>query len=497
MKRILVVTLLSFSAFCLKAQEINATFKKASTFKDDYTKTKILAIGDDGNGGVIMARKYSSLMETDFGYCVEYYNDKLVKVKSYQAEGEEDINLNGAIIDGTTVSYIEYTYDKKQKAFVVYANQANVKDMKFSKKAIISIPLSRDKKSKMNMLTNTAKDAFLITVDINTGAGKEKEEMHKVYVINKKLDILIETTLDKDFDKGEYEVMSMEVSPDNSSAYLVGKTKIEKPAKNTPDYFYDLTKITNGNSKTAQTFKAGGHHVSQIRVATAKEKVVCVGIYSDEEEEWQKGLCYFAIEPSTLSITTSKQLPFTEDMLKLYNDKKLKDKLRVFEGKDLFVTTNNDFIYTAEQFRQVFKGAGKDLKMYYNYGNILSAKINNEGELAWITTIEKYQFGNSVDNTYFSYIPMLKDDSLYIFVNGKVEKKDNFYVEGPTVPFGGLDFNVFRLDKNGTAEFKEILDTNKERTRILTTVGGILPGGSPVYFLGAIGKDKQAVKINL
>lgn len=499
MKKTVLLILVSLSGLLVTAQEITASYKRGPELNDPYKRTKVLAIDDDGSGGVIIARMYGSWMGTDFGYYAEHYNDKFVKVKSYAAEGEDDALSAGAVISDGIINYIEYGYDRKQKSLVIYTNQGNVKDMKFARKPFITIPQEKNKNATVKVTPFDSKNISLICVDINTGAGVDKGEKHKVYVINNKLDILIESELNKNFDKGEYKVMAMNISQDNKALYLVGKTLIQKPAKNTPDYSYDITKVTNGNSKTVQTFKAGNNHVSQIEVAVTQDKVVCVGIYSEGEDEWQKGFCYFAMEPEKLDITVSKQLPFTDDMLKLYNDKKLRDELRKFEGRDLFVTANGDFIYNAEQYDTETTGS-KNPVTYFYYGSILSAKISKDGELDRISTIKKMQGGNGTAEYTFSYVPFIKDNDMYFFINGEIKNKDGVsIVHAPSFTGKGVNFNVVKIGGDGNIEYKEVIDGTKEKLWTITNFNAFMATKKISYFMSSNNDttEKRALKIEL
>jgi len=495
------------------AQEIKCTLKKSTVVKDEYSFSEIVAVGEDGDGGVTVARSYTSLFGKTFGYYFEHYNDKLIKVKSFKQEMKKKQRLVGVVIDGNTLNMIEFTYDKVQKAYVCYANSCNVKDFKFTKKELFRLAMQKEKVPLMSFDANVARfedyyhakivfsednSSFGILVNINI--GKDKDEVHEFYAFNNKMDLLLKNSLVKDYEDYGFEIVGMDVSQDTKTAYVLGKQKNKKDKKGTADYFFDVTSITDNGTKT-YSFDVTSNFPCEMKMVLKKDKVTCVGLYEDKDEKWQKGICYYDLDQVTLGIKSSKIIPFPQDFAALYNTKS-KEELKYFQGRELYLAENNDVIYNAEQYdlgmSRSANPSSSIVHARHAFGDILSVKINDNGEALWFNAIDKYQIGDDTTFDFLSYTSFIRGGDIYFFLNGTIKPKDDggLFVDFTPAPFGGVDFNVMRLNKDGKIDYKKLLDTKKEKTRMLIKKRGLMPNGAS-YFLHALGKEKQLYKLTL
>jgi hypothetical protein len=232
-----------------------------------------------------------------------------------------------------------------------------------------------------------------------------------------------------------------------------------------------------------------------------EDKVTCVSLYKDKDEKWQKGLCYYDLDQKTLKVITSKVIPFPQNFVALYNTKS-KDELNYFEGRDLYLAENNEVIYNAEQYDLGFSTSANPsssiVHSRHAFGDIISIKINDNGDVLWFNAIDKYQIGNDTTLSSLSYTSFLRGSDIYFFMNGTIKPSSGggFFVDFIPSAFGGIDFDVIRLNKDGKMDFKELLDTKKQKTRIQIKNSGKISGGAS-YFVNSLGKEKQLFKAEL
>lgn len=140
----------------------------------------------------------------------------------------------------------------------------------------------------------------------------------------------IEHTFKREIKDKKFIYENMDVSKDGNALYLLGKvfTDESKKKKEGGKYQFELTRITNDSEKT-QVFDTDEHFSNSLKTIIFEDRLTCVGFYSDRKDSRFKGISYFELDPTTLSIKKSKFNPFTEQfMIDKYGknkDKELKN----------------------------------------------------------------------------------------------------------------------------------------------------------------------------
>ncbi|HYD91383.1 MAG TPA: hypothetical protein VEA37_07855 [Flavobacterium sp.] len=525
-------TLLALSLGCslsLFAQDANIPCKvqKSEVFKDEYKHSTIISVDEDNNGGVVVARSFQGGMFSGgaHGYYFEHYDSGMKLVAEHEYELKEG-NVLGVLVNNDKVHIIDFTYSKTDKAYVCQANTADISNFKFTTKELFRVSSKEVKDGRIGaadvlgivsmfgsgridddnlsqMIINTDKTAFAVTVDIDD--KEAKKEVHRIYVYDAALNLKIDHVFKRDVKDRKFQYENIDLSKDGSTAYLLGRVKTEstKNKKEGGKYQYELTRITNADSKT-QVFDTKEHYARSLKTVVKENKIACVGFYSDRKDSRFKGLCYFDMDPVTLELKTSKYSPFTEQfMIDKYGKDKDKE-LKNISFRDVFLTEANEIVFNAEEYYVTThssmgpNGSMGNTYYIYHYDDIVSAKIADNGEIVWARNINKRQ-STGGDEAFISYTSMVKGDDTYFFINTgeKVKKLRNDRIQFGQKSAKKSNLNIIKINQNGDFEFKEVLDDKDNEVPFMVSDGAITKNGSSIYFIGRKGKKKQLLKLSV
>ncbi|HLA54700.1 MAG TPA: hypothetical protein VK623_01250 [Flavobacterium sp.] len=510
MKKILLLLVCGLGFLTAGAQDIPFKIQKSAVFKDEYKRSSIISVDEDGNGGTVIVRSYSGgAFSSAHGYYFEHYDADMKLIKDFEYELKRGYVM-GVFVHGGQVNIVDFLYDKEQKAYICEVSSSSINDFQFATKELFRLSREEvkgsffgggyDSDSYASMLINQDKTAFAISVDITD----KTSETHKLYSFDADLKLKIEHTFKRDIKDKKFKYESIDVSKDGNTIYLLGKvyTQEKKKKKEGGKYQYELSRITSNDSKT-QVFDTDDHFAASLKPVFKKDKVACVGFYSDRKDWRYKGLCYFDLDPVTLEIKTQKFNPFTEQFI---IDKYGKDKdkeLKNISFRDFFLTKNNDIVFNAEEYYETTTyvstgNGGGYYRTIYHYDDIVSAKISDSGDLTWARNINKRQATDG-DESYISYTSMVKGTDTYFFINTgeKVKKLKNDRIQFGQTSTKRSNLNIIRINENGDFDYQEILDDKDNEVPFMVAFGAISKNGESVYFIGRKGKKKQLLKVTI
>lgn len=519
MRKALLIVSLVLSIFYANAQETDIPCKvqKSDVFKDEFKHSTIISVDEDSNGGVVIVRSFQGSIFTGgaHGYYFEHYDANMKLVKEYEYELKYGTVI-GVVVNDNMVHMIDFAYDKKDKAYVCTASSANINDFNFTKKELFWLEWDEvttpgffslfgsgvDNDYLANFMINNDKTAFAVTVDVEDEDSKEK---HMIYVFDNNLTPTIQHEFKRDVKDRKYNYENIDVSEDGKVAYILGRVKDRKKQKKggSKTYHYELARITPDDIKT-QTFDTDEHYARSLKTVYKKDKISCVGFYSDRNDNRFKGLCYFDMNPVTLDKKTTRFNKFTEQFMVDKYGKNKEKELKNISFRDVFLTPENDIVFNAEEFyitaHQTMGQNGLPGNTYYmyHYDDIVTAKISHEGELLWARNINKRQ-QTSGDESYISYSSMIVNNDTYFFINtgDKVKKLRNDRIQFGQKSAKRSNLNIIKINHDGDFEFKEVLDDKDNEVPFMVANGAITKKGNNIYFMGRKGRKKQLVKLSL
>ncbi len=494
------------------AQELAITITKSETFRDKYKFSRIIAIDDDKKGGVVIVRAfYGGMVIKQKGYFIEHYNNALDLVSEYEYKTEDKQVFNVVVANGE-VKFLEIFYNQKKKSYQYIANIAKLDVYKFKEKQLVSIgakevknPIAkslfdRDFGSSFTsvVLFNTDKTAFAIDVKYK----KERKEFHRLVVFNNALEKWVDNTTDEVTTQKNYALESMLLSKKDSAVFLVGKSYFKKKRFSTTDrrFLYEMLKVSSDKIQS-QEFESAGKYLEALKPVYVKNKLVCVGFYSDNRGEKRfNGLSYFNVAEEDLKIKSRKHNPFSAQfMLDKYGREESEVvKNLVFKGihvtEDAAVVFNAEEYFVNKHYQTTGSGSGNWV-FRHHYNDIVSAKLASNGTMEWARNINKTEVTQG-DEAYASYTSYAKDGDTFFFINSgefpqKISKERIMFKQGHSkVP------NLFaiKISKSGAMSFGKIVDDKEIRLPIMVSKALVLKEANELLFLARRGSKKVLLK---
>ena len=357
------------------------------------------------------------------------------------------------------------------------------------------------------LVTNEAKNAFAIAIDLN-GA---KNDGLKLYLFDSKLNKKMDIMYSNNVKEKKCFFQNLQVSDDGNAIYLLAKTYIKdlKKKEEGGKYCYEYSKIS-ADSQTSKQINTDQHFIGSLKTYVHNNELVCLGFYSDVKDFKYSGICFFKLDPTTLEIKSTKYSPFTEQfMTDKYGFNSSKRLINIC-FKKVFFTPDDEIILNAEEnyttystggfgvggFGNTTVGGNRSM-IYYNYDDIITAKLSTAGDLLWARNINKKQSSSNDENSFLSYTSTISNDKTYFFINSneKLKKLKNDRIEFGQIRKNKSNLNAIQVNGNGDFEFEEILDDEENAVPFMVSNGIVIE--NTVYFLGRKGKSKQLLKVTL
>ena len=545
----LIFALLSSQLFC---QNIPFKLEKSEEFKDDVKKSNIVLTETNESGNTLIVRSYNDNGLSNYsGFYIEHIDSNLKIQKTFDFEMKHPNYQKNNIVLGiysvkNEVKIIEFYYDLNDKSYVCQANIIT-DDFLISKKELFRISkekmketgtislekeffnrtkgnwtndnsgeiksendisknssffefswegkseISKNQKgSDIVMTVNGNKSAFAIAIDYNS----ENKEFVKLYLFDNQLNKKIDTDFNREIKDKNYNLENIQVSPDGRAISLLAKSylEIQKEKKEGGKYLFEITKIT-AESQKSQFIDTHENFVGSLKSIFHNNEIICLGFYSDIKDYRFKGICYYKLDSNSLTILQSKYNLFTEQfMVDKYGEDKDK-ALKFLTFKKIFFSVNNDLFFNAQE---EYLTSDTNNRTYFNYDDIVAAKLDSEGNLLWARNINKRQAIPSYeDESFISYTSLVNENFSYFFINTgeKIKKIKNDRIEFGQIRKNKSNLNVIRISMDGDFDYKEILDDENSSVTYMVSKGGII--NNSAIFLGRKGTKKQLLKINL
>jgi hypothetical protein len=547
----------------LQAQNIPFEITKSDVFEDEYRNSNIILAEHNDANELLLIRSFNpSSLSPKNGFYIEKYTTNLQLIKEFEYEIKSPNSQKSNLIIGVftaenNINIVEIYYDLNEKSYICVDNiispnfEISKKELfRFKKEDIaelgsFAIQQKFFERSKLiwtndnsgdinaendthgatsfsSMLSFSRKNNktesksgsdVVLTHDKKSGSfaialdfSEKKQDGLQLYLFDSKLNKLVDTFFKKGDEKTLSYFQNIQVSPEGNAIYVTSKSYAPelKEKDKGGKYYYEISKISSTEQKTTQ-INPGENFIS-IKPFFRNNEIICLGFYSDYSDFSFRGICYFKLNPNSLTVTQSKFNPFSEQfMIDKYG--KNKDKMIKFLSfRKVFFTNNNDVIFNAEEeymssspssIMTPSGNKGVDNSTYFSYDDIVSAKLNSEGDLIWARNINKSQASKDENAPFISYTTTIKGDDTYFFINApeKIKKLKNDRIEFGDVRVNKSNLNLIRIKSDGDFDYQEILDDELNEVPFMVSKAIIIDNTS--YFIGRKGKKKQLLKITL
>ena len=543
MKNFFVIffALLSFSLF---SQNVPVKTHKSTLFEDDFKKS-ILVLGEKTHENeIILVRSYkASAISPLNGFYIEKYDANLKPLKEFELKMKHPLSEKNNLVLGVfyankKVNIIEIYFDLKEKTYIC---RNNIVDDNFN---LITKELFRITKEKMKELGsfnlqqkffeannknlpdvnsgnfNTSTDRVLsfsffgnstkprvynsdISIVINENRTSysiildyknPEQEGFLLYLFNAESEqLFFKEELIQSKEKN-YVLQNFQVSEDGKSVFILAKNYNNKVKK--LNYSFELSQISASETKI-KTIEIEDKFIKSLKLNFHNNSIYCIGFYSEKSYEDNDGLCFFKFNKANLESEKVKFSKFTDQFIQdkfgKETDKDIKDlkiKTILFEDDAIILNAEEEYEYTNNSPNS--NGA-----VTYVFNDIVSAKLNTDGDLIWSRNINKKQSYTYSDDSYISYFSTIKNGSSYVFINAseKIKELKNERVEFKDVNPNKANLYLLTIDSSGNFTYQLLL--NEDQIEVPFSVSkGILIDDS-CYFIGRKGKKKQLLKVTL
>jgi hypothetical protein len=524
MKHILL-TILFLSSALTFSQDVSIT--QSDIFKDKKKHSNLSFALEDDDGGLVTIRGYyTGLMGKSLkGYYIQHFDASLKLKKELNYEVEENSIRNAFIKDGH-LHLIEFNHQKKKDIIEINAVSANLGDLKFSTKQLLSFSEDNIKKffgvgigliffnnfSKFDsnhlgeVQFSPSKNFFAVNFDFKN----DDKETHKVFVFDNSFNLTFEKLIEKDIKDRLFEYNDITVDDKDGTVYFLGKS-YENNSKRTKkkgkaNYHFELSKINKDGEKRI-SFKDSDKFIGALTLLNNSEKIACVGFYGDDKEFKYNGVCVYNLDPSSLEITSKKFNKFSDKFLQdkygnKENKKKRKNKkgLKNIDFRSVFMMENGEMVVNAEEFyitTHTSMGANGSMRTYtvYHFDDIMSVRLNNDGGLKWSRNINKRQTGFT--NSSYTALPVGETSYFFINCSDKVKKLSADRISFKQTSSKKSNLYLISIDGNGEFNHKKLVDDKDSKVYYQVNDGITNPSNETVILIGKKKKNTQILKVKI
>ena len=515
MKTLCTCVLLAFVCLWAKAQEMPISYTFGEKYNDRYRYSNLVSVSEDGQGGFVLVRAYyTGLILTPKGYFIEQYNKDLQLVSEYNYKLKGPEFVEGYVKNGQ-LYLLFLTYNETSFAYEYVVHRSPLDEINFTEQTILQVksepvrnPLDRNYYNRnfnsgftTTVLFNEQKTAFVISTHFKKG----KVNKHYIHLFNASLEKLQEHDFSDEVEEKNYAFESIAVTPNLDRVYLVGKAYYKKKRFSALErkFQYEMLGLSKDGIRT-QTFDDPDKYSEGLTPVIHNNRLLCVGFYADRKDNRYNGLAYFDMDPVTLAIKSKKYQPFSTqfmfDKFGIDDDKEVQNL--VF--KNVSFTAENDLLFNAEEYFVTSSiqndGAGGRVKIErYHHNDIVSAKLDLNGNMLWARNINKAEVTQG-DDAYASYTSYTKEGNTYFFICTAADNPQLLNNERLIFKQGlSRNRNVFviRLDTEGKMTYEKIIDGQEARLPIMVSNPLVDKQKDELLFYAKRGNKKQLVKVEM
>ncbi|WP_157821841.1 hypothetical protein [Tenacibaculum sp. Bg11-29] len=483
MKKAILFLFIIFCSKQIQSQEALINFKlhKSEVFKEKK-ESVLKTIFKDNSNQLFILRTFNN----EKSLSIDIFDKDLKQINSFEHKIEKRHRVAGGFLNDNIIGFIEYYRNKKEKKIEAYL-YTSIKDvLEFSKKKIFEVTtdrypsffeslfsgarLDRDFEGNISFSKSGKYNVF------NIDSSDKKTEHHSILVFDENFNKLWDEEFELPYEDKRFKLQDVIVS-DSGEVFVLGKfyPKKRKKKKKGGNYHYELFKITENNVSSTKML-VENHFVATLELDfTPEDKLSCIGFYSNRNENRYKGVCSFVIDPESIKVESSNFSPFTEQFL---TDKygKSKDKeLRNIKFKNISFPDDGGIIITAEEFfittTYVHNNYGGYTKISYNFDDIITLKLNDEGKLLWARNINKAQTSGYFSDPLMSFGTAQYKNSEYLILNahkkmgelsgGRIKFRESFLWKATKK---NTNLYIVKFDEDGNYLYKTILSNKEEET---------------------------------
>lgn len=403
---------------------------------------------------------------------------------------------------------------------------ADLKNLKFNKKEILCLseqnqkkhfgfvffPFLRSNYSQYDdnhtgeVVMSDSNSFFVINFDVH----QRDKEKHKIFVFDNAFEKVYDQLIEKNIKDRYVDYESIEIDDNNGTVYFLGKffenESRKSKIKNKTNYHFELYKL-DANGQSIRNFKNEDKFISSLELLKSKNRISCIGFYGNKNDRKVNGVSLFNLNPETLSMEKEKFTPFSNQFLtdKYGNNEDVKERIKSkgiknVDFKSVYIYDNGDIIINAEEFYITINtnlginGATASNSVYH-FDDILSIRIDKDGNLKWARNIKKQQTG--VLNSSYISIPVGEDSYYFINCSDRIKKIGADRISFKQTNSKKSNLYVIKINKDGDIDFKKLIDDKESEVYYKVNDGNVNIDNQTVILTGERKKIGRILKLKI
>ncbi|PKA98432.1 hypothetical protein B0O79_2118 [Flavobacteriaceae bacterium MAR_2009_75] len=501
----------SLTSIC--AQEIPVDYSLGENYSDRHKYSTVLSIESATKGETVLIRTYyGGFPLRPKGHFIEVYDADLNLRADFNYKQAGDHMVDGFVKNGQ-LYLLELRYDINSSAYSYIVHQSPISEFNFTERRLLSIPskevinplavnkYSRNFGNGFSTAThfNDDRSAFAITVHHREG----REQRYRVFLFGTDLKKRLEYDFTEAIEEKNYAFENIEVSRDLSSLYLMGKAYFKKRRSDLKErrFQYELVKISASGHKT-QEFVDAGRFPESLKPILVNDNLKVVGFYADRKDNRYNGLVYFNLDVNSLNVRSKKYNPFSDQFMLDKFGREIDAEIKNLIFKSVHITPDENILFSAEEYF-VTKGedissGGTQITDRYHYNDIVLAKLDALGNMAWARNINKTEVTQG-DASYASYTAYGHGENMYFFINSgenpqKLSNERILFKQGFS---RNPNMFVIKVDASGDLSYKKLVDDKELRLPVMVSRPLIDNTGDKLLFYAKRGTKKQMLQVTV
>lgn len=513
-------TLFTFGVFLVfglaPAQEVALEYHLGQAYNDGHPYSNLLLFAEAGPGGekVVVRSYFSGLVLKPKGYLIERYNAGLELIDDFEYAFNEGDFVRGFVANGQ-LYLLFLTYDYEGGAYLYTVHQAPLGSGQFTQRELLRLPgepvenpLDRNYYNRnfesgftTTVLADPGNRAFAISIVRREG----EMHLHRILVFDNRLQRLMDLDFSESGADKNYAFEEMEVAPDLSAAYLVGKAYYRKRRFKPEErkFRYELLRL-HPQGVRSREFDREGAYSEALRPLWHNGKLICAGFYADRKDNRYNGIQYVELDPETLEIGKSLYNPFSEQFMRdKFGQETDKDVTNlVFKG--MHAAEDGSLLFNAEEYfmtegMQASPSGGRMRVERFHHNDIVSVKLDASGKLQWARNINKTEVTQG-DGAYVSYSSCLLGGQSYYFLCSSMEQPQKIGNDRLMFKQGNSrnrHLFAIALDPSGTLAYRKLIDAREARLPLMVSRPLIEEDQGRLLFYARKGGKKQLLSVGL
>ncbi|MCO5724334.1 hypothetical protein [Robiginitalea marina] len=498
------------------AQEIPLEYHLGKAYNDRHPYSNLLLFAESGPGGekVVVRSYFSGLVLKPKGYLIERYNAGLELIDDFEYAFTDGDFVRGFVANGQ-LYLLFLTYDQEGGAYLYTVHQAPLGSDRFTQQELLRLPgepvenpLDRNYYNRnfesgftTTVLADPGNRAFAISVLRREG----EMHLHRILVFDNRLQRLMDLDFSESGAEKNYAFEEMEVAPDLSAVYLVGKAYFRKRRFRPEErkFQYELLRLHPGGIRS-RVFDREGTYSEALRPLWHHGKLICAGFYADRKDNRYNGIQYAELHPETLEITKSVYNPFSEQFMRDKFGQETDKDVRNLVFKGMHAAEDGSLLFNAEEYfmtegMQASPSGGRMRVERFHHNDIVSVRLDASGRLEWARNINKTEVTQG-DGAYVSYSSCLLGGQSYYFLCSSMEQPQKIGNDRLMFKQGNSrNRHLFAigLDPSGTMTYRKLIDNKEARLPLMVSRPLIDEDQGNLFFYARKGGKKQLLSVGL